>query len=243
VSRENLDRRLLGAVRFVDAVTGAEILSTLRVDAPGVRWVRNLRGWFVAAQAPGLEAHTLPLDAPPAEPEPGAVPVTLRVTDPAGRYLPRMALLTLPRDPDPANKDAAGSLFLPESVELYPSPVMRAAPGWAVIRVAAADAQGRPAAGALFRVLRKSGGGLLGRGMADARGEALVAVPGIPVTTWDDEGQGGVLATEVEARLEVHYTPAAAIEGDVASLEALEPITTRELKLSSGGTITLSLVV
>jgi hypothetical protein len=242
VSAEDLDRRLLGAVRFVDAVTGAEILAPLRVAAPGVRWMRNLRGWFVAAQAPGLEAHTADHHAPPAEPAAGSVPVTLRVDDPAGRYLPRTAVLTLPRDADPAHQDAPGSLFIPEDVELFPSPVMPAAPGWAVIRVSAADEEGGPAAGALLRMVRRGNGALLGRGMTDARGEALVAVPGIPVTTWDDEGQGGVLATEVEARLEVHYAAGPARLGDVAALQALEPAATRDLKLSSGGTFTLSIV-
>lgn len=241
---ENLERRVLGAVRFRDAVTGLDVAAPLRVTAPGVRWVRNLRGWYVAASAPGLEAHTLSVDRPPSQPAAGKVPVALAAEDPEGTYLPRRAVLSLPRDPDPAKKDAASSLFAPAEVELFPSPAAPVMPGWAVVRVSARTAAGAPAAGALLRVVRKGNQGeLLGRGMTDARGEALVAVPGIPVTTWDDEGQDGVLAREVEARLHAHYAPEPAAAGDVDALEKLPPIATKDVKLASGRGMAVSVKV
>ena len=235
-----MDRRLLGAVRFVDVVTGLEVLSPLRVSAPGVRWVRNLRGWFVAAGAPGLEAHTLTIDKPPTQPAAGKTPVALAVEDPTGRYLPRRATLALPRDADPAKKDAAASLFTPADVELYPSPIAPVAPGWAVIRASVVFKTQKPVPGALLRVSRKSGE-VLGRGMTDARGEGLVGIAGIPITTWDDEGQEGVLAREMDARLEVIWsTPAA---GDAEVLPKVKPVATQDLKLASGRTIALRIVV
>jgi hypothetical protein len=234
-----LDRRLLGAVRFVDVVTGTEVLSPLRVSAPGVRWVRNLRGWFVAASAPGLDAHTLTIDKPPAQPAPGKTPVALSVDDPTGRYLPRGASLALPRDPDPGKKEAAASLFTPAEVELYPSPTAPVSPGWAVIRASVVTKGQKPVSGALLRVSRKSGE-LLGRGMTDARGEGLVGIAGIPVTTWDDEGQEGVLAREMDARLDVLWSPQSA--GDPEVLPKVKPVATQELKLASGRTITLRIV-
>lgn len=236
-----MDRRLLGAVRFVDVVTGMEVLSPLRVSAPGVRWVRNLRGWFVAASAPGLEAHTHAIDRPPAQPAAGKTPVTLAVQDPTGRYLPRGAVLALPRDAEPGKKDSPSSLFTPADVELFPSPIAPVSPGWAVIRVSVVTKKTQePAAGALLRVSRKSGE-VLGRGMTDARGEGLVGIAGIPVTTWDDEGQEGVLAREMDARLDVLWSPAAA--GDVDALPKAKVVATQELKLASGRTITLRITV
>jgi hypothetical protein len=241
---ESIDRRVLGAVRFRDAVTQLDVTAPLRVTAPGVRWVRNLRGWYVAAGAPGLEAHTFSIDKPPTQPAVGKVPVALAAEDPTGTYLPRRAVLTLPRDPDPAKKDSPSSIFAPADVELFPTPAAPVMPGWAVLRVTVLTRGGKPAAGALLRVVRKGAAGeLLGRGMTDARGEALVAVAGIPVTTWDDEGQEGVLAREVDARLEAHYTVAAAAAGDVDALAKLKPAATQDVKLASGRTVAVKLTV
>lgn len=204
MSAEMLDRRVLAALRFRDAVTGATVAGPLDVRAPGARWIRNRRGWWVLAGAPGLEAHTTAFPAPPAAPALGSVPLAVRVADPAGRYLPRVAALALPRDPDPAKAARPESLFQPVEVDLFPSPAAPVSPNWAVLRVSASGADG-PLAGALLRVVRKaSPTTVLGRGMTDARGEALVAVAGIPVTTWE-EGQGSVLATEVEARVDLFW--------------------------------------
>ena len=54
---------------------------------------------------------------------------------------------------------------------------------------------------ALVKVVRN---GATTLAMADWRGEALIAVPGIPVTTWD-VGGGAVLATEVDVRIDVVF--------------------------------------
>lgn len=234
MSAETVDRRVLGAVRFRDAVTGEVAGGALRVEAPGVRWIRNRRGWWVIASAPGLEAHTLSFAQPPAQPPIGSVPVTLTVADAGGRYLPRRVSLTLPRDPDPAKSERPESLFQPVQVDLFPSSAAPVSPGWAVLRVSVTDAKGEPMGGALLRVTRKSGGELLGRGMTDARGEGLVAVAGIPVTTWQ-EGQGGVLATEVEARVDVLWQAGTAQPADPDELAKIKKaVKTATVKLASG---------
>jgi hypothetical protein len=229
VSVETLDRRVLAALRFRDAVTGATVAGPLDVRAPGVRWIRNRRGWWVVALAPGLEAHTTAFQAPPAAPPVGSVALTVRVADPAGRYLPRVAALALPRDPDPAKAAKPESLFQPLEVDLFPSPAAPVSPNWAVLRVSAADAPG-----ALVRVVRKAAPDtVLGRGMTDARGEGLVAVAGIPVTTWE-EGQGSVLATEVEARVDLFWQ-AGAGPPDPDALGRMKKATkTATVKLASG---------
>jgi hypothetical protein len=239
VSAELLDRRALGAVRFVDAVTGLAVDAPVRVRAEGVRWIRNPRGWWVVASSPGLEAHAAAFAAPPAQPPVGSVRVELVVEDPSGKYLARRAALALPRDPnpDPAKAKAPGSLFLPQDVPLFRAPAAAVAIGWATVRASVAKG-GTPLSGALLRLVRKGGGGKeLGRGMTDARGEALVAAAGIPATTFE-EGQGGVLATEVEARLEVRWKDAGS-PPDPDALAALASLASKEVKLASGRTITI----
>jgi hypothetical protein len=229
VSPETVDRRVLAALRFRDAVTGATVAGPLDVRAPGARWIRNRRGWWVLASVPGLEAHTTAFAAPPATPKVGSVPLTVRVADPAGRYLPRVASVALPRDPDPAKAAKPESLFQPVEVDLFPSPAGPVSPNWAVLRVSAPDAPG-----ALVRVVRKAAPDtVLGRGMTDARGEALVAVAGIPVTTWE-EGQGSVLATEVEARVDLLWQAGAGPPDPDALGRIKKAVKTATVKLASG---------
>jgi hypothetical protein len=214
---EAVDRRVLGAVRFLDSVSGAEVADGVRVDAPGVRWVRNRRGWWVAAAVPGLEKHVDAFEQPPTKPARGSVAVEMTVRDGAGRYLPRRATLALPRDPAPARADREDSLFRPLDVALHRAPSARMGPGWAVVRVSAAR-DDVPAGGALLRLVRQDGT-VMGTGMTDSRGEGVVAVAGVPVTTWE-EGDGGVLSTEIDARLEVVWDPDGADPPDPDALEA-----------------------
>ncbi|HEU0016092.1 MAG TPA: hypothetical protein VFQ45_20610 [Longimicrobium sp.] len=251
MSADLVDRRVLGAVRFVDAVTGDTVEGPLRVAAPGVRWTRNRRGWWVVAGAPGLEAHTGVFPTPPAQPPLGSVPVVLTVEDGAGRYLPRRYTLALPRDPDPKKADRPNSLFRPADVPLYASPAGGVAAGWAVVR-ASVTRGGAPAAGALLRVLRKSDEAapaapaqVLGWGMADERGEALVAVAGIPVTTWDEGGDGQVLATEVDARVQVYWEAGQAWPPDPDALagKGRKAVGVAGARLAAGRTVTVSIAL
>ncbi|HEX6042351.1 hypothetical protein [Longimicrobium sp.] len=238
MSAETIDRRVLAALRFRDAVTGATVAAPLDVRAAGARWIRNRRGWWILAGAPGLEAHTASFAAPPAAPALGSVALGVRVADPAGRYLPRVVSLALPRNPDPLKADKPDSLFQPVEVDLFPSPAAAVSPNWAVLRVSALGADG-PLAGALLRVVRKaSPTTVLGQGMTDARGEGLIAVAGIPVTTWEEE-QGSVLATEVEARVDLFWQ-AGAGPPDPDALGKLKKATkTATVKLASGRHATL----
>jgi hypothetical protein len=217
---DQVDRRVLGAVRFLDASTGTEVREPLTVTGPGVRWIRNRAGWYVIANAPGLDAHTDAFLAPPPAPPLESVGIALTVADPGGRYLPRQHTLRLPRDPDPLHAAAPGSLFRPIDVVLFPTPAARPPSGWSVVRASVTVVgTAAPVAGALVRVARSSDGQRLASGLSDARGEALVPVPGIPLTT-SDEGSGPVMATEVEVTVEVIVDPAAAGVPDPDDLEA-----------------------
>lgn len=205
---ELLDARILGAVRFVDALLGTPVVGPLSVTAAdGVRVIRNRSGLYVIASAPGAAAFTAVFDAPaPAIPATGSVVVKLNVADPAGRYLPRRASIALPLDSTPANSSLPASIFLPQDRVLYPSPTAAARPGAASIRLSikrAGSNDGLPFA--YVRLSRTSDASLLARGMADARGELFIGVPGIPVTTWSAAAGAPVTTSSVAATLVAYY--------------------------------------
>lgn len=219
---ELLDRRMLGALRVVDAVTRLRIDADLRLRAPGVRILRNRSGDYVMLEGAGFDGYASTFDRPTPPPALASVPVTIEVHDPARRYLARRATLALALDTDPAHAGThdGTSIFDAVEVPLFRSPAAETLPGWAVIRATLSDAAA-PASrgGVLLRVVRTSDDTLLGSGMTDERGEALVAVPDIPVTTFGSDA-GPVLATSVTARVEVIADDGAATPPDPADLDA-----------------------
>ncbi len=211
MTRDNLDNRVLGAVRFVDAIRGIPVTDPLSVTAEGVRIIRNRSGLYVIAEAAGTAAYSarFRLPEPPEAALPpaiGSVKVTLTVVDPSGRYLPRTATIDVPRDPDPAHADQAASLFQPVDRELFPSPTATVGEGWAALRLSikrtGSDA-GLPYA--YVRVRRSSNDSLLARGIADERGEMLVGIPGIPVTTWSVSSGSPVTTSTIHARVVAYF--------------------------------------
>ncbi|HET7863603.1 MAG TPA: hypothetical protein VFL86_04290 [Burkholderiaceae bacterium] len=200
---ERTESRVLGALRCVDASTGAGIETPLQVQVAGARIRRNRSGLYVLVQAdtPALLAlHEAAFDAPPALPAVGSVAFTASIEDPSGRYLPRLATLALPRDPLPANAALPGSLFRAIDIPMYPAGVAPLGANWAVLRVSVRDgASGDALGGALLRV--RSGGQVLALGLSDWRGEALVPVPGVPATTWSEDPDA-VVVSEIAAQLE-----------------------------------------
>jgi hypothetical protein len=199
--------RVLGAVRMVDATVRSLVTAPLRVTADGVRIIHNRRGLYVVAEVPGSEAYSarFALPVPPVAPLPpamGSAAVTLAIVDPARRYLPRRATIALPRNPDPGSAEGPESLFVPIDVELFPAPTAGISAGWATLRLSVkrqGSEDGLPFAFA--RVRRASDGAVLGRGVADARGEMLIAVPGIPVTSWSPTAGAAVTTSTVSATL------------------------------------------
>lgn len=201
-------RRIWCALRFVDAATQRLVDGPLELRSPGVRWQRNASGLFVAMQ----------IDAPPERraefaayeaafhPLPAVAPLALAgtVADPLQRFLPRRFALALPRSPEPAGRDAPR--FTPIDIVLDPSPAAKLQPTWAVLRVSLRRA-GRPAASAALRLRRAADGAPLGRGLSDARGEALVVAAGLPLL---NVGAGVVVVQrEIAAELVVSFDAAA----------------------------------
>lgn len=244
---ETVDRRVLGAVRFLDSTTGAPIRTLLRLSSDGLRFQRSRSGVIAIAAARGLEAHVAAFEAPPDEPGLAALSFEVTVEDGGGRFVARRFTLRLPRDPDPAHRDQATSLFRPLDVAMYPRPAASTGAAWCVLRISVVDAakQDTGLAGVWLRVVRSGNGALAGAGLTDERGEAVVPIAGIPVTTTDG-GDGPVLATEVDARLEAFFDPDG---GPIADPDALEsarnvlPSASTDIKLASGRTLPVRLAI
>lgn len=221
---EHIDRRVLGAVSFVDATTNLRILSPLAVQAEGVKLLRNQRGLYIIASARGLEAYSLSFKEQPATVALGSVEVALNIVDHGLEYLPRRCTIRLPRDPAPTNAGRENSLFRPVNVPLFPSPAATTLPGWGLIRATVMEiGTGNLLPWSLIRVMRSDNPPapprMLAMGLADNRGEALVPVPGIPITTWGETPEA-VVATEIDVTLEVVFDPEVKKIADTDALAA-----------------------
>lgn len=234
---EFAERRVLGAIRFFDAATRLQVLDPLLVEAEGVTLLRNRKSYYVILSAPGLESHTKAFEAPPNDVIPGSVEVKLKIDDPTRRYLSRSRTIQLPLNPDPAKANKEFSLFKPIDVDLFLSPAARSAPGSAIIRATVKEqAADNPLAGALIRVVSADTSETLARGVSDHRGEALVAVSGVPITTWGDD-ENAVIAHEIDVKIETVFDPHAGAVPDPDDLEKRRsslPSSTTTTKLASG---------
>lgn len=254
---ERVESRVLGAVRCVDAVTRTQVAGPLQLAAPGAQLRRNRSGLHVIVRADALAAHESAFALPPADPAIGSVALTLSVHDPLGRYLPRSARIRLPRDPVPGAPDG---LAQPIELPLYPAAGLPTGANWSLLRASVREtATGDALGGALLRV--RSGTRVLARGLSDWRGEALVCVPGVPVTTWSDD-PGAVVVTELAAELDWIFDPAAGrrtplaavqagrapaalplVDPDALEADALLPRATRAVALAAGRPLSLSLAL
>jgi hypothetical protein len=204
--------------------------------------MHNRSGYYVITHAPGLEEHTVAFERPPAAPDLGSIVVELTIRDLGRRFLPRRSAIVLPRDPDPDNAGNANALFRPIDIAMYLAPTAPVSSGWATIRatLTVQDTDpARPLAGALVLVTRVVDGETrrIGLGLADERGEALVGVSGIPVTTWSEEETDEVIVTEIDATLQVVFDPA--LRGvpnpDVLEAQRAElPSASRDIRLAAG---------
>lgn len=181
--KDVIERRVFGAVEFVDDLSGARVTEGLRISAPGLSLMRNRLGLFVIREAEGHDAYTRAFDPP-------ANPVTredfvLTVEDALHRYLPQSVTLPLPRLlplPTLPAIDADNALK-PVSVRLIPAAALGVRPAWAVLRLAVVVDGSNPPVG-LANVLIEADpepAGLASRqAMTDRNGEALVVIAGAP---------------------------------------------------------------
>lgn len=189
---ERVEQRVLGALRLIDRVTQTPLARPLQLRSSKAALVRNARGYYVVTNAKGLEHHTAAFQKPPAAPALASKSYSFEISDPLGRYLPRLLTLRLPRDPDPAHAANVSSLFRPVDVALYPASTAALLHNWSTLRVSVTRASSHaPVRGALLRVIDAADDALLASGISDEQGEALVIVPGVPITKFADEGDVG----------------------------------------------------
>ena len=217
---DRIERRVLGAIRLIDATTGRPLHRPLSVSAEGVRFLINRAQLYVISQAPGLAAHTTAFAGPPDAPAPGTQAIEVTIDDPLGEYLPRHATIPLPRSaaPDEAEPD----LFAPEAVTVLPSPNAALRQNWSGVRLSLRLGDQRPVRGALINLRHNDPDGdddeLVASGLSDERGEALVIVPGLPVSRSagalepgadpaPGEGDGEVTTPETPVTLEIVVDP------------------------------------
>ena len=180
---ERTETRVLGALRCIDASTGAALAGPLQVSA------RQPAFAATAAGSTSSTAHGLRRTSRRVRSASGCAGAGLGRADSdaagSGRRLPAAHRYAGPAArPAAGERRKAGSLFSPVDA-MFPAASRRWAPTGRCCAWRAGNRQRRRAGRrAAARYQRRR---TLGRGMTDWRGEALVAVPGVPVTTWSDE--------------------------------------------------------
>jgi hypothetical protein len=242
---EHVDRRMLGAFQFVDAVTRLPVAMAARVEVrraalvngvadtgvplhEGSVQIRQTQSAFHAIlRAPFFDAYAASFLDPQNPPEMlgRRLRLILAVTNAGPHYLPQEFQFDLPRAPD---RTDAESVFRPRTVDLFRAPGAPELGGWSVLRVRVTQVNtGVPLPGVLVRVFRSPRGTNdlpIGQGLSDwrgdLRGEALVAVAGI--RRFRPGSSGDVLAM-VQA---IHFEPArdTNFNGDVDQLPDLDRI-------------------
>jgi hypothetical protein len=241
---DQIRRRILAGVRPFDAVTRERLTGRFEITAPRVRWIRNRSGDFVVASAPGLDAHTAAPDLPPNVPPPESVEIDATVRDRDRVFLTRRLRLGVPRESALDQADEIESIFQPVPCLMFRAPHASVSPNWAVLRVRVADEAGTGLlAGALLRLVRDADDVLLGVGLTDERGEALVAASGIPVTSFSESADDAVIVFDVPARLDVVHDPDAVLPDtdDLENRSAELLVRSADVSLASGRHEQLSL--
>ena len=214
---ESVDRRVLGGVVFVDAITGETVDATLAVTSADLRVRPTASGVYAIFDAPGLSALTnefIPVEWSP--PQIFSPPQTFEVTvrDPSRRYLARRAAVKAPQDPSDFSLHAVTLSASPparhapnwaQRITLYGSPSAALAPNWAVIRASVKTSAGNGLPWAAVRVI-KSDNSVAAAGMTDARGEAVLAVAGLRVQVSSD-ASGSVPETTIPVTVQAWFDP------------------------------------
>lgn len=144
-----IESRVLGGLRFVDAVTESQVGLPLSVEGEGLRTVRNRRGTVAITEAPDTEGSTLLADwaATVEESELPELPEELPelsalIVDPSGTYQARAVRFTLPRPVDDPVLD----------VRLFRTPWAPTSVNWTILYGKLVDEDGSPLPGGLVRV-------------------------------------------------------------------------------------------
>lgn len=201
---EVIERRVFGAIEFVDDITGARVSTPLHIDSPGVHLLRNHSGLHVIREIDGADAYTRAVDDPPTRPARANRLVT--VSDPEQRYLPQAFTLALPRwlaAPGAPVNDVDNAL-LPVQIRLLPAAGLALRATWAVLRLKVVVTGSNPEVG-LANVLVDANPAVSGlavrRTLTDRHGEALLVIDNAPPLLPDPGPAGLTRDFKVNLRL------------------------------------------
>lgn len=221
---ELLERRVFGAIEFVDDLTDARILAPLRIAAPGVRLLRNHSGFYVIRNVVGEDDYSRAFDEPPANPPRSDFALT--VEDPQQHYLPRSFTLALPRRlpaVGAAIADADNALR-PVQIRLSPAAALPLRATWAALRLRVVVAGSDPEVGlanVLVEATPQPAGLAVQRTLTDRNGEALVVIAAAPPLL-PDAGPAG-LTREFKVVLGLVLDPQVVRPGTDATIPLPDP--------------------
>jgi hypothetical protein len=190
-AKNQLDRRVLGGIVFLDAITQASIVGPLSVTSADLTLRPNRSGTYAIFNAPGFGDLTTAFAPTPADWR-GPQSFEITVTDPSVRYIARRKHVSAPQP--------LSAVFTPQPVYLYPGPAMPVAPNWAVVRASVTANDSRPLPWAILKVVRNDNSSVIATGMTDARGEGLLAVMGLGVQVSTTSGSVTEVTTPVTIR-------------------------------------------
>jgi len=200
---EWIETNALGALRITDAVTSRAVAAPVMISAPGLRLLRKSVAEYVIMGADNLGAG---LD----------VPIDVRPL--GGAYLPRRITVHLPRDANPANAAQPTSIFRPVAIPLPPSPSYPVSGSPALLRVTVRrSTDNARVGGAVVRLRTAPAPAPDFHSMTDAVGEALIVVPGVPLTS---PGPNATVLRDIAASLDVLVDPALATFTADAGIDA-----------------------
>lgn len=201
---ENVDRRVLGGIQCVDAITNGSILDPLVVSSPQLTLRPNRVGIYVIWDGPGF--HALTTFVPPS-PWPAPTSFEISIEDPSFRYLPRRSNIQVPQ-PLPAPVTPPQTLnYGPQQVMMYRGPAAPVSPNWAVVR-ASVTSNGTPPARLPWAVLQiLNGTTVLAAGVSDPNGEALLGIAGLGLQVSSSPG-GPVTEVTTAVTVRAWFDPA-----------------------------------
>jgi hypothetical protein len=197
VSGRQVDRRVLGGFLFLDAITGASVTDPLAVSNTSLTLRVNRSGIYAIINAPGFSNLNTEFDPQPDWPAADGPLFEITVQDRSLQYLPRRAQVAAPQ--------SLASLATPQKVALYPGPSSHVEPNWAIIRASVSDGSGAGLPWAVLEAIR-SDNSVAATGMTDARGEAMLAVPGLGLQVSADSS-GAVTETTQPVTIQAWFDP------------------------------------
>jgi len=198
LSPDLLDRRALAWLRLVD-VYGRPVTAPVHTYGEGVTTVRKADGSIAVLSAAGLEDYSASLLAP-SSPAVASRRISLDLEPQSAELDARRFELRLPRDPDPAKADRAGSIFRSVEIEMLPSSGARLAGSACALRVTVRRKSDKKLVEHALVRAQSEDGQFSARGLTDPRGEATLIFPALPIAF---PGAGANLRTDINARVVV----------------------------------------